>query len=276
MSICIDRFGQVVSSALPSTLTHSRLESQKHPIMADEIGTLLQQLPVGKQRAVHRGLPPRNEHGQMYCAHVNCHGQTQIFKTLGEWNKHMDRHERPYKCREASCELSPGFTYSGGLLRHQREVHKMHLSTNLPLFCPFPNCKRSSGKAFTRKENLEDHKRRRHWEELSEPALNQAASQPPAPGTAIFQQRPAKRRRISPAVVARGHEQENEAATGPNDVGVAESQLVQALLAEIRQKDQYILWLEAEIQRLLNLRSIPSQTIYGAMWPQPAYGVGVG
>ena len=135
------------------------------------------------QGAVRRARsPPRNEHNQMYCDHVNCHGKNQTFKRVCEWNKHMDRHERPYKCREAGCELNPGFTYSGGLLRHQREVHKMHLSTRMPLFCPFENCNRSSGTGFTRKENLEEHKRRRHLEELSDHAAssNRGSSQPPA------------------------------------------------------------------------------------------------
>lgn len=112
--------------------------------------------------------PPRNDHGEIYCDHSNCRDSTQTFKRPCEWHKHMDRHERPYKCLEAGCELSPGFTYSGGLLRHQREVHKMHLSTKQPLFCPFPNCNRSSGTGFTRRENLEEHKRRRHLEAAEE------------------------------------------------------------------------------------------------------------
>jgi hypothetical protein len=63
-----------------------------------------------------------------------------------EWNKHMDSHERPYKCHTSPCDLNkdmdkhkhsyknqgagralnPGFTYSGGLLRHQGEVHKKY------------------------------------------------------------------------------------------------------------------------------------------------------
>ena len=123
-----------------------------HTTMAD---TSLPSLPediIKIQGAFRRTRsPPRNDHGEMFCDHVNCRGKVQTFKRVCEWNKHMDRHERPYKCREAGCELNPGFTYSGGLLRHQREVHKIHLSTKQPLFCPFPNCHRSSGLGFTRK-----------------------------------------------------------------------------------------------------------------------------
>ncbi|KAK5366411.1 hypothetical protein LTR20_006528 [Exophiala xenobiotica] len=124
-------------------------------------------MPGALRRA--RALP-RNKDGEIICDHPNCrdNGNNTTFKRVCEWNKHMDRHERPYKCHEAGCELNPGFTYSGGLLRHQREVHKMHLSTKEPLFCPFPNCNRSSGSGFTRRENLEEHKRRRHMDDLGQ------------------------------------------------------------------------------------------------------------
>jgi hypothetical protein len=77
-------------------------------------------------------------------------------------SKHMDKHDRPYKCLEPGCEKLQGFTYSGGLLRHQREVHKMHGGTKKALYCPEPNCKRNSGSGFTRKENLSEHIRRVH------------------------------------------------------------------------------------------------------------------
>jgi hypothetical protein len=78
------------------------------------------------------------------------------------YSKHMDKHDRPYKCAVKGCEKLQGFTYSGGLLRHEREVHKMHGGTKKSLFCPFADCKRSSGVGFTRKENLAEHVRRVH------------------------------------------------------------------------------------------------------------------
>jgi hypothetical protein len=77
-------------------------------------------------------------------------------------SKHMDKHDRPYKCTAPGCEKLQGFTYSGGLLRHEREVHKMHGGTKKPLFCPHSDCKRSSGAGFTRRENLAEHIRRVH------------------------------------------------------------------------------------------------------------------
>lgn len=74
----------------------------------------------------------------------------------------MDKHDRPYKCSHKGCEKLQGFTYSGGLLRHEREVHKLHGGTKKALFCPHTDCKRSSGQGFTRKENLAEHIRRVH------------------------------------------------------------------------------------------------------------------
>ncbi|KAL1598415.1 hypothetical protein SLS59_006699 [Nothophoma quercina] len=104
--------------------------------------------------------PPRNHEAKMICKHQECAGLT--FDRKCEWSKHMDKHDRPYKCLVKGCEKLQGFTYSGGLLRHEREVHKMHGGTKKSLFCPFTDCKRSSGAGFTRKENLAEHIRRVH------------------------------------------------------------------------------------------------------------------
>ena len=87
-----------------------------------------------------------------------------------EHSKHMDKHDRPYKCTVPGCEKLLGFTYSGGLLRHEREVHKMHGGTKEPLFCPHNGCKRSSGEGFTRRENLSEHIRRVHHRASGTPA----------------------------------------------------------------------------------------------------------
>ncbi|KAG5292998.1 C2H2 transcription factor [Histoplasma ohiense] len=105
--------------------------------------------------------PPKNAAGQIYCDHPDCHDHIPYFKRPCEWNKHMDKHDRPYKCTNPDCNKMLGFTYSGGLLRHQREVHKMN-NQGKKLLCPYPDCNRSSGKGFTRQENLKEHLRRLH------------------------------------------------------------------------------------------------------------------
>lgn len=79
----------------------------------------------------------------------------------------MDKHERPYRCAAEGCEKLAGFTYSGGLLRHEREVHQKHGGPRNPLNCPHANCKRFKGKGFSRLENLNEHLRRVHTNDES-------------------------------------------------------------------------------------------------------------
>lgn len=74
----------------------------------------------------------------------------------------MDKHERPYVCTAEGCEKIQGFTYSGGLLRHEREVHGKHGGPKKAFNCPHANCKRHDGKGFSRLENLQEHLRRVH------------------------------------------------------------------------------------------------------------------
>ncbi|KAL1840224.1 hypothetical protein VTJ49DRAFT_707 [Mycothermus thermophilus] len=104
----------------------------------------------------------RNLEGKFVCTYPNCTEEPREFVRKCEWNKHMDKHDRPYKCGAQGCEKLPGFTYSGGLLRHEREVHGKHGGPRNSFFCPHPNCKRHSGKGFSRQENLNEHLRRVH------------------------------------------------------------------------------------------------------------------
>lgn len=68
----------------------------------------------------------KNENGRYICNWVGCTEEIRDFGRKCEWSKHMDKHDRPYKCPAEGCEKLPGFTYSGGLLRHEREVHNKH------------------------------------------------------------------------------------------------------------------------------------------------------
>lgn len=88
----------------------------------------------------------------------------------------MDKHDRPYKCTAEGCEKLPGFTYSGGLLRHEREVHGKHGGPKNPLNCPHATCKRHSGKGFSRQENLNEHMRRVHTNASEVAQLTAAAA----------------------------------------------------------------------------------------------------
>lgn len=90
----------------------------------------------------------------------------------------MDKHERPYRCPAEGCENLPGFTYSGGLLRHEREVHGKHGGPKNTVNCPHPNCKRHTGKGFSRQENLNEHLRRVHTNMEGQSPIPEAAPSP--------------------------------------------------------------------------------------------------
>ncbi|KAL2129607.1 hypothetical protein VTI74DRAFT_7541 [Chaetomium olivicolor] len=104
----------------------------------------------------------RNLEGKFICTWPGCTEEAKEFTRRCEWSKHMDKHDRPYKCAAEGCEKLPGFTYSGGLLRHEREVHGKHGGPKNSFYCPHPNCKRHAGKGFSRQENLNEHLRRVH------------------------------------------------------------------------------------------------------------------
>ncbi|GAB7329928.1 hypothetical protein MBLNU13_g01632t1 [Cladosporium sp. NU13] len=113
------------------------------------------------QRMIKRGDPPQAHDGKYYC-NFSTECADQYFDRKCEWSKHMDKHDRPYRCPQPQCAKLQGFTYSGGLLRHEREVHGKHGGPKEQLRCTVPECKRHAGKGFTRKENLNEHLRRVH------------------------------------------------------------------------------------------------------------------
>lgn len=108
-----------------------------------------------------RGDPPTNADNKYVCD-FTAECATLTFDRRCEWSKHMDKHERPYKCLDTTCAKLQGFTYSGGLLRHEREVHGKHGGPKASIMCPVPDCKRHSRSGFTRQENLDEHMRRAH------------------------------------------------------------------------------------------------------------------
>ncbi|RMZ09832.1 hypothetical protein D0862_03480 [Hortaea werneckii] len=131
-------------------------------------------------RSFKRGDPPVNPDNKYYCDFSEeCAGIT--FERKCEWSKHMDKHDRPYRCTHQECAKLQGFTYSGGLLRHEREVHGKHGGPKAALMCPFEDCKRHSGKGFTRKENLNEHIRRVHESKGQAAPQVQEPSQPQFP-----------------------------------------------------------------------------------------------
>ncbi|KAK4896149.1 hypothetical protein LTR27_006006 [Elasticomyces elasticus] len=128
--------------------------------------------PHHGSRSFKRGNPPQNANLKYYCDFSSeCDGMT--FDRKCEWSKHMDKHDRPYRCPHSQCGKLQGFTYSGGLLRHEREVHGKHGGPKAALSCPYEECKRHTGKGFTRKENLNEHIRRVHNDKTPAPLQEQ-------------------------------------------------------------------------------------------------------
>ncbi|KAH8590241.1 hypothetical protein B0O99DRAFT_599110 [Bisporella sp. PMI_857] len=111
--------------------------------------------------------PTKGDNGRYICTFEGCQEEIREFGRKCEWSKHMDKHDRPYKCQHEGCGKLPGFTYSGGLLRHEREVHGKHGGPRKQLNCPHINCKRHSGKGFSRQENLNEHLRRVHTDNVA-------------------------------------------------------------------------------------------------------------
>ncbi|GAW21545.1 hypothetical protein ANO14919_110680 [Xylariales sp. No.14919] len=131
----------------------------------------------------------KNREGKFICTWHDCGAAVKEFSRKCEWNKHMDKHERPYKCLAVGCENIPGFTYSGGLLRHEREVHRKHGGPKNPLYCPHKGCKRHKSSSFARLENLNEHLRRCHTTNGFEPAAQNEDSDP-APGSRRMEELP--------------------------------------------------------------------------------------
>ncbi|CAK4034737.1 hypothetical protein SEPMUDRAFT_78740 [Lecanosticta acicola] len=150
---------QADAAALMDNTHHSRSGSVAS-VTAGSPNDPTDDYPRGS-RAFKRGEPPQNSENKFICTFSDeCQGQT--FDRKCEWSKHMDKHDRPYRCPHPSCAKLQGFTYSGGLLRHEREVHGKHGGPKTQMMCPHPECKRHTGKGFTRKENLNEHLRRVH------------------------------------------------------------------------------------------------------------------
>lgn len=96
--------------------------------------------------------------GQEECTH-------QPVKLKCEYDKLVDSHLKPYRCKIAVCE-HPGFSSTGSLLRHEREAHGMR--GNRPFLCTQESCERSNpGNGFPRLGNLRDHIKRVHSDHAS-------------------------------------------------------------------------------------------------------------
>ncbi|KAK1971861.1 C2H2 transcription factor [Colletotrichum sublineola] len=78
------------------------------------------------------------------------------------YDKFVDSHLKPYRCKIDSCE-NARFSSTACLLRHEREAHAMHGHGDKPFLCSYEGCDRAMhGNGFPRQWNLKDHMRRVH------------------------------------------------------------------------------------------------------------------
>ncbi|KAJ9154892.1 Zinc finger protein ZIC 5 [Pleurostoma richardsiae] len=88
------------------------------------------------------------------------------------YDKFVDSHLKPYRCKVESCE-NARFSSTACLLRHEREAHAMHGHGEKPYSCIYEGCERAlPGNGFPRQWNLKDHMRRVHNDNGSAPAPN--------------------------------------------------------------------------------------------------------
>ncbi|EMC99194.1 hypothetical protein BAUCODRAFT_394514 [Baudoinia panamericana UAMH 10762] len=78
------------------------------------------------------------------------------------YDKFIDSHVKPFRCKVESCATQP-FSSTACLLRHEREAHGMHGHGDRPHLCFYHGCERRiPGNGFPRRYNLFDHMKRVH------------------------------------------------------------------------------------------------------------------
>ncbi|KAI4117235.1 MAG: hypothetical protein LQ338_007588 [Usnochroma carphineum] len=205
---------------------------------------------------------PRNAHGQITCNHPKCVSNPPVFSRRCEWTKHMDKHTRPYVCNIPGC-VRGGFTYSAGLSRHQREVHRQYGGPKASYMCPHKDCKRSTGSGFSRKENLQEHVRRVH-RQLGEAEVEKQA---PIEAPSLAATEPRRRRRrihdddddddaAEPVLREPRKRKRNEEDEGKENSNESQSSgedlatQVKRLRKELREKDERLRKLEQTVELL--------------------------
>lgn len=108
--------------------------------------------------------------GQASCNH-------KAEKLKCNYDKFVDSHLKPYRCKAESCE-GARFSSTACLLRHEREAHGLHGHGDKPFLCVYDGCERAvPGNGFPRQWNLRDHMKRVHNDHGS------AGGSPPSGGS---------------------------------------------------------------------------------------------
>ncbi|EEY20912.1 conserved hypothetical protein [Verticillium alfalfae VaMs.102] len=167
----------------PAIQAQLRLDGQYHgqDMLSDDMSATV--MPMGDdfalppsytaRRPVNEGESARDHplyknaspgpDGLFHCpweGQASCNHKAEKLKC--NYDKFVDSHLKPYRCKDTSCE-NARFSSTACLLRHEREAHAMHGHGDKPFLCSYDGCDRAlPGNGFPRQWNLRDHMRRVH------------------------------------------------------------------------------------------------------------------
>ncbi|KAM0268552.1 hypothetical protein ACHAQH_009944 [Verticillium albo-atrum] len=167
----------------PSAQGQLRVDAQYHgqDMLSDDLSSTV--MPMGDEfalppsytarRPVNEGESARDHplyknaspgpDGLFHCpweGQASCNHKAEKLKC--NYDKFVDSHLKPYRCKDTSCE-NARFSSTACLLRHEREAHAMHGHGDKPFLCSYDGCDRAlPGNGFPRQWNLRDHMRRVH------------------------------------------------------------------------------------------------------------------
>ncbi|TVY33658.1 hypothetical protein LSUB1_G008838 [Lachnellula subtilissima] len=109
---------------------------------------------------------------------VSCQHKPEKLKC--NYDKFVDSHLKPYRCKVVACETLH-FSSTACLLRHEREAHAMHGHGDKPYLCTHEGCERGvPGNGFPRHWNLRDHMKRVHNDAGQAKSSSPGRSPPPS------------------------------------------------------------------------------------------------
>jgi hypothetical protein len=115
-----------------------------------------------RDHALYKNAVPQAD-GLFHCpweGQPSCNHKPEKLKC--NYDKFVDSHLKPYRCKAESCE-GARFSSTACLLRHEREAHGLHGHGDKPFLCSHFGCDRSApGNGFPRQWNLRDHMKRVH------------------------------------------------------------------------------------------------------------------
>ncbi|KIW76962.1 hypothetical protein Z517_09406 [Fonsecaea pedrosoi CBS 271.37] len=108
--------------------------------------------PVPAVKPYERNATPNAADGLYDCEYCE-----EKFPVAHAWKKHMDKHERPYKCTFEGCTNRDGFSKPCALMRHHEHLHLRKVQW----FCIFEDCDRHE-RGFFRSDHARKHEERVH------------------------------------------------------------------------------------------------------------------